>query len=149
MFHGAILSAILEFVILFVSNSYRLCPVLFRAIKKNDVSISNCFLEVHILVTHIHTHTDTHRHTHTHTHTTIAQGKMQCVAFRQIAKLLQLLHLHSKFCIFLISDVSRFVIQCSIYICTSAKAHATDFIPEKISFLHYVYFLFHNIYFRQ
>ena len=32
VFHGAILSAIMEYVIQFVSNSYRLCPVLLPAI---------------------------------------------------------------------------------------------------------------------
>ena len=48
---NAILSAILEFVKRFVSNSYRLCLVLFWAIK-NEVSISNHFPGS--------THTNTH-----------------------------------------------------------------------------------------
>ena len=49
-----------------------------RNLKQNGVSISNRFPEVH--KRRIHTHTD--RHTHTHTHLTIAEGEMQCVAFR-------------------------------------------------------------------
>ena len=69
---GAILSTILEFGIDLMSNSYRLCPVSLRAIKKNEVSISNRFPEVHKrgthTCTHTHTHTQTHTHTHTHTH---------------------------------------------------------------------------------
>ena len=72
-FTAAILSVILEFVILFVSNSYRLCPLLFCAIYKNDVSISNRFPGVHKRKRDTHTHTYTHTHTHihnnTHTHT--------------------------------------------------------------------------------
>ena len=55
--------AILKFVIRFVLNSYRLCSVLFRTIfKKNDVSISNRFLQLH--KRGIHTQTDTHTDTH-------------------------------------------------------------------------------------
>ena len=58
MFHGCHFAAILEFVIRFVSNSYRFCPVLFCAILKSDVSISNRFPEVYKRA-----YTQTHRHT--------------------------------------------------------------------------------------
>ena len=47
----AILPVILDFVNRFVSNSYRLCLLLFRAIK-NEISISNHFPGFH---THKHT----------------------------------------------------------------------------------------------
>ena len=50
--------------------------VLSRNLKKNEVSISNRFPGIHKRGIH------THRQTDTHTHTTIAQGEMQCVAFR-------------------------------------------------------------------
>ena len=46
--------------------------VIRRNLKQNDVSISNRFPGVH----------KRGIHTDTHTHTTIAQGEMQCVAFR-------------------------------------------------------------------
>ena len=56
-FTTTILSAILEFVIGFVSNSYRLCPVLFHAIlKKNDASIQTVFLaSTNVAYTQTHT----------------------------------------------------------------------------------------------
>ena len=60
-FTAAIFSAIMEFEIRFVSNSYRLYPVLFRAIqKKNDVCISNRFPEVLRCGMHTAKHTYTY-----------------------------------------------------------------------------------------
>ena len=65
-----------------------MCDVIPHNSKKNDVSISNRFSEVHKHGIHTHTHTQKHTHTHKHTHTrtdthtTIALGEMQYVAFR-------------------------------------------------------------------
>ena len=59
VFHATILFAILEFIIRFVSNSYRLCPVLFRGIKKKRRLYLKPF----------------------------SWGEMQCVAFRLKTKL--------------------------------------------------------------
>ena len=62
-----------------MSNSYRLCPVLLRIIKKNDVSISNRFPEVH--KRGIHTQTDRQTHTHTHTYyDSIRRNAMRCIS---------------------------------------------------------------------
>ena len=60
-----ILSAFLEFVIRFVSNSYRLCPVLFCAILKIMTSLSQTvFLaSTNMAYTQTRTHTDAHTHT--------------------------------------------------------------------------------------
>ena len=62
-FTAAILSTILEFVIRFVSNSYRLCPVLFRAIKKTTSLSQTVFLRS---TNAAYTQTDTCTDTHTH-----------------------------------------------------------------------------------
>ena len=81
-FTAAIFSAILEFEIGFVYNSYKLCSVSFRAIqKKNEVSVSNRFLEVHKRVTHTHirTHARTHAHTHTHDDS-IRRNAVRCIS---------------------------------------------------------------------
>ena len=51
---------ILEFVIVFVSNSYRLYLVSFREIKKTKSIFQTVFLRSH---THTHTHTYTHTDT--------------------------------------------------------------------------------------
>ena len=84
-FTAAILSAILEFVIRFVSNFYKLCSVLFRAIEKKSTSLSQAvFLaSTNAAYTQTHTHTHTHTHTDTHTHTqthTRRQHKAKCNA---------------------------------------------------------------------
>ena len=56
----------MEYVNRFVSKSYRLCLVLFPAMK-HEVSISHIVPEVHTHTIHTtHSHT---RHTQTHTHT--------------------------------------------------------------------------------
>ena len=73
-FTAAILSAILEFIIRFVSNTYRLCPVSFRGIHKNTTSLSHTVFLAPINAAYTHAQTDrqTDRQTDTPTHTTIA-----------------------------------------------------------------------------
>ena len=71
------MSAILEFVIRFVLNSCRLCPVLFDTILKKPTSLPQTVF----LATSNAAYTQTHRHTYTHryTHTQNTEYRIQIV----------------------------------------------------------------------
>ena len=58
-------------------------------LKKNDVSTSNRFPEVHKRGIHTHTHTQTDKHTDRHTHTqthdySIRRNAMRCISPKNI-----------------------------------------------------------------
>ena len=81
-FTAAILSANLEFVIGFLSNSYRLCPVLFHSIHKESTSQTVFLRSTRGICTQTHTqsHTKTHTQTQTHTHDySIRRNAMICI----------------------------------------------------------------------
>ena len=72
-FTATILSAILEFVIRFVSNSDRLCPVLFRTIQKmTSLNQTVCMRSTNAA----HTHVSTTAHTHDDS---IRRNTMHCI----------------------------------------------------------------------